>query len=297
MTRNCCCPRCGTIEPNAIAGPVQCKHCGEIFQPPHEAQAADPGVKNWWTDPAAAPAAPCLVPAAPSDPPAQAADSGGEKWWKDAPPVAAAPVPVAAHAVSPFAADVPAADNNLALSAADRTMLCLGTALTGVGLIGLLVLFPCLVISGNVAAVALLMSGLIGAGLIVGALRQRMAYAAVIGGAVVAMLVAGIVFAGRSGGQSARPWDAGAGAVVISTPVPIAAPAIETPTSAPAVVPLRTIPVVTVKSAVPPRVSPPTIPGAIVRSAVPPNVTPPTIPVVTVKPVVPSRSPSPKETT
>jgi hypothetical protein len=205
MARNRSCPRCGWIEPDTVAGPVQCKHCGEIFQPPDEAQEAGPGVENWWMDPAAAPAGSCPVSPAPADQPAQAADSGGEKWWMAAPlPVAAStPVvdPAVARAVSPFAAGAPAEENTQGLCAADWVVLGLGALLAGVGLIGLLVLFPCLVIAGSTSAVVLLLLGLIGAGLIVGALRQRMAVAAVIGGSLVAMLVAGIVFAGRFGGQ------------------------------------------------------------------------------------------------
>jgi S1-C subfamily serine protease len=111
-------------------------------------------------------------------------------------------VPIVAKPVSPFAATAPAEENGQALSAADLTMLCCGIVLAGLGLIGLFVLFPCLVITGSVAAVVLLMLGAIGAGLIVGALRRQMAVAAMIGGSLFAILLAGAVFAGRFRDQS-----------------------------------------------------------------------------------------------
>jgi hypothetical protein len=192
MASNCRCPRCGWIEPQTVAGSVQCKHCGEIFQPSDATQAAKPDAEHWWMDRATAPA----------DPATPAANSVGQKWWTEVPLPIAGSAPIVAQGGSPIASTLSAEGNNQGLRAADWVMLGLGAVLIGAGLVGLFVLFPCLVITGNRAAVALLVLGLLGTGLIVGALRQRVAVAAVIGGAVFAILVAGAVFASRSQSRS-----------------------------------------------------------------------------------------------
>lgn len=212
------CPRCGQRYSfqDAMAGArVRCKACGQPFEVPAAGSGSSPSV--------AGPAPPATAPAPPVAKPAGSpfAPAGVIVWEPDAPATPGSRLAPAAtpgsgslgelleDALGPGPGDLsrlpgdadfgsPFGPAGLVYrrrrtSVADKVILAMGIVLAGLGLLGLLVLFRPLKITGLGWIVTAMVFGVLGAGLVVWGQRRNYLVALPVGTAICCLVVVGYV--------------------------------------------------------------------------------------------------------
>jgi V8-like Glu-specific endopeptidase len=175
-------------------------------------------------------------------------------------PVETRPVPA-----SPLAIGSPESHWRFAMSDADRVMLGMGAALAAMAMLALWILYPALGVASIAITIFTMLLGMVGAGMILFALRRQLLVASLVAGNVLLLLVVGVFISASTGG----------GGPAVSER-PALEPSNPAPPLATAAGPSMTVPVAKASSPAPPpatvssAVAPPPAPAPSPEPATPP---------------------------